>query len=328
LYKALCSIVLNHGSPGDSSNLSVCCLSLSQLRPLLERHWQANFDESSLSFRNEEGSLVRMKKMKHLLQQLLRWREQRRAWQQTKGLPPAAVDKALDPKLELVPCKKQHDLMLCCSALEEPINFAPRAPSSSEQHEHTIAIPEGEHGAGVGNLRSEVERLRVENQELRAKNLQLRESGSPAPKAMGSSPTAAGAVSSGKLVGLRADIFDDPFEPPPEMHPWMQEHCILTREPSSDFSSTDVGSEVHYSATSTTLNAASLSGWHSQCASTNASGAITPVCHPPVAQTSCTFLPMWYPFMQSASNCFVDVSVIPRGIVQSAREQFERIAMQ
>jgi len=315
--------VLNHGTPEvPTSNLSVCSLSLSQLRPLLERYWQANFDESSLSFRNEEGSLVRMKKMKHLLQQLLRWREQRRAWQQTKGLPPTAVDKALDPKLELVPCKKQHDLMLCFSALEEPaINCAPRAPSLSEQHEHTIVIPEGEQAAGVGNLRSEVEQLRVENQELRAKNLQLRESGSPAaPK--GSSPTAVAAVPPGKLVGLRADIFDDPFEPPPEMHPWM------TREPSSDFSSTDVGSEVHYSATSTTLNAAGLSGWHSQCGSTNASGAITPVCHPPVAQTSCTFLPMWYPFMQSASTCFVDVSVIPRGIVQSAREQFERIAMQ
>merc|ERR1711972_1225344 len=47
----------------------------------------------------------------------------------------------------------------------------------------------------------------------------------------------------------------------------------------------------------------------------------------PIAQQGCTLVPMWFPMMPSAAN-FFDTSVIPRGIVQSAREQFERIAGQ
>merc|ERR1719264_2105208 len=111
LYGVLCTIVQEHGAR-DEAEPSEHSLLLSQLRPLLESHWHASFDENALGYRGEDGTFVRLKKMKHLLHAVLSWREQRQAWQQAKGFKPSAVDEVLMPTLVLVPSKKHNDLLL------------------------------------------------------------------------------------------------------------------------------------------------------------------------------------------------------------------------
>jgi len=64
-----------------------------------------------------------------------------------------------------------------------------------------------------------------------------------------------------------------------------------------------------------------------QAVSQDTSGAATPVQSAPTAQQGCTLMPMWFQMMPSAAN-FFDASVIPRGIVKTALEQFERLAGQ
>eukprot|EP00930_Biecheleria_cincta_P003665 TRINITY_DN104594_c0_g1_i1.p1 TRINITY_DN104594_c0_g1~~TRINITY_DN104594_c0_g1_i1.p1 ORF type:complete len:460 (+),score=97.30 TRINITY_DN104594_c0_g1_i1:114-1493(+) len=125
LYRVLCSVVRDHGLLEDGERIIL----VSQLKPLLQRHWHNTFDEGSLSYLTEEGSAVKLRKMKHLLQAVLRWRqqccEQRRGAAaeaacaslskaggggQHSGL--GALDKALSDELELVPSKRHNDLLL------------------------------------------------------------------------------------------------------------------------------------------------------------------------------------------------------------------------
>lgn len=316
LYQALCHIVLEHGLPeplvvaGDTTPASN--LLLSQLRPLLERHWHANFDESALGFRSEEGTFVRLKKLKHLLHAVLKWRNQRQAWRQAHDAKFTAVDEALVPRLELVAAEKHNDLMLRCSSTQEV-----STPHSVGTAQCRLAAAPSTRGSPC-KLQVEVERLRAENKELRARNQLLQESS----KSTTSTPQKPGRQSA--PCELPADIFDDPFEPPPERHAW----SVSSRTVSTHFSGSDAGSEVNCSASWATSGTPMISSWQSACTSANASGAVTPVQRSPFAQQNCAYVPMWFPFLQAASDCFVDVSVIPRGIVQSAREQFERLGGQ
>jgi hypothetical protein len=122
-YKALCTIVINHGSEeAMEGSGQTHYLLFSQLKPLLEVHWHSNFDETSIGFLSEDGSFVRLKKMKHLIQGLIRWRNCRVEWRQSTGAAPTPVDDVLLPQLELATSKKHNDLIL---------RYVPSSPTAS-----------------------------------------------------------------------------------------------------------------------------------------------------------------------------------------------------
>merc|ERR1719272_2485131 len=107
LYQSLCMIINEQGTREEANgDEKVCSILVSQLKPLLQRHWHNSFDEASLGYLTEEGTPVRVKKMKHLLQALLRWREERVAWKAGSKGGQSPLDVALAPRLELVPSKK------------------------------------------------------------------------------------------------------------------------------------------------------------------------------------------------------------------------------
>lgn len=139
MYQALCGIVRSHGLPEVTSCPSqgvptMRGLLLSQLKPLMQSHWHAHFDESSLGYYpSEEGALVKTRKMKHLVQAILRWRDQRVEWRRTAGAAATVLDDALELRLELVVSKRHNDFMLrlpvesgddavccCCQASSSP----------------------------------------------------------------------------------------------------------------------------------------------------------------------------------------------------------------
>jgi len=203
-----------------------------------------------------------------------------------------------------VPSTKHNDLVLRYSTGA----FASASPSTS-----TLAkarMPERKEEQPVRkscSLKSELERLRAENEELREKNDSLQTMAAPVPQ----------------LPADIFDIFDDPFEPPPEVCRWSSATpSTFSRTSSADMES--VGSRINFRACSQT---GSISSWQSTCASANVSGVATPT-HSGHLEQRCAFVPVWVPFnhvMQSTSTCFVDVSVIPSGIVQTARQHFERV---
>lgn len=303
LYGALCDVVMEHGAPDEISaerDASVHGLLLSQLRPLLESQWHAGFDETSFGFRSEEGNYVRFKKMKHLLHAVLRWRDERIGMQMCKNRM-SAVDEVLKPTLELVPSKKHNDLVLLCSLPNSDACLRSREQPSVQFpfDERSCSSPSSE-SLSDSVLRFEVDRLRAENQELRAKNLQLKDSQTSATSSVPHEHSFE--------CQLPADLFDDPFEPPPQLNSWSSTKSAC-------------GSVCTWRTTSTS------SGWQSECTSTCASGSMTPVHGHPAQFPPCTVMPSWFPFIQQAASGFVDVSVIPRGIVQSARRQFEHIVV-
>jgi len=136
LYQALCEIVRKEGflEHQDGAGTSCHAILLSQVKPLLQRYWHSNFDELGMAYFTEEGSTIKLKKMKHLLQAVLRWRSLRVEWQASMGATSrsttggsarvSAVDAALEMELLLVPSKKHNDLLLRCvcpEALPEPV---------------------------------------------------------------------------------------------------------------------------------------------------------------------------------------------------------------
>lgn len=136
LYQALCEIVCKEGFLENQDGAGVRChaILLSQVKPLLQRYWHSNFDELGMAYFTEEGSTIKLKKMKHLLQAVLRWRSLRAEWQASMGATSrsssqglarvSAVDAAVEMELLLVPSKKHNDLLLRCvcpEALAEPL---------------------------------------------------------------------------------------------------------------------------------------------------------------------------------------------------------------
>lgn len=115
LYCLLCGIVRNHGimEEAASSDGEVFAILVSQLKPKLQNDWHSDFDESHLSYYTEQGKLVRVKKMKHLLLALLAWHEDYRL--RSTSRRHSRVDPALTPALELLPSKTHHDLLLRCA---------------------------------------------------------------------------------------------------------------------------------------------------------------------------------------------------------------------
>lgn len=298
LYQVICSVVLEYGSQSCSQVME---LPLCQLRPLLEKHWHADFHECSMSFRSDEGSFIRLKKMKHLLQAVLKWGEQRRTWQQARqlrGLGGTAVDVVLHQVLELVPSTKLNDLVLRCFT-------SPQAPSPSAAGKEVPVVSMSSSrcarkGEASSGLRSEVERLRAENDKLRARNQKLAGGSTPpTPQMQKISRSSSGDESQLDLQldlpenlwdNLPENLFDNPFEPPPMN---FYRYDMACASPSA-------------SGTASTMTPSQASS----CSE--------------AMQSNFTYMPVWYPFMQAVNGCVVDVSVIPSGIVKSACQHFDR----
>ncbi|CAE7873260.1 unnamed protein product, partial [Symbiodinium sp. KB8] len=111
LLQRLGEIVRNHGSAQPlqgteaehigTSTGEVLGVLLGQLKHLLSRYWDPAFEDRGLSFFNEVGQFVHLRKMKHFLAELLKWRARRRELVLNKALPPSAIDEALADQLML-----------------------------------------------------------------------------------------------------------------------------------------------------------------------------------------------------------------------------------
>eukprot|EP00913_Durusdinium_trenchii_P019795 g18608.t1 len=258
---------------------------VSQLKPLLQRNWHNTFDEASFGYLTEEGSSVKMRKMKHLLQALLRWRGQRLAW---GGRSSRQMQDALEHELELVPSKRHNDLLLRLTP--GPMTSGPvsekmmpiRCPNILPEDEAAEASPDWSSRASTGSTMSsavheELAALRAENEKLRSRtgNIALestiRDQDCPYP-------------------ALPENLFDNPFEPPPQV--W------------------------HSASASPTASTVAHSGFGSEVGTPMGSGCVTPVQLAPVSQ-AITLVPMgWF--------AMGDRGMIPCGLVQQARAVFEQ----
>lgn len=310
LYQVLCEIVLEHGMGCDE-------ILVSQLKPLLQRHWHSTFDEGSLGYLTEEGTAVKLKKMKHLLQALLRWRHQRLAWQAGRKGP---VDKALEKELELVPSKRHNDLLLRFKEAmitveeipESRDSFAPplrrtlwsdaaeeeeeeRAADtlflSSCQEAEVSSSPSSVLSSPSAAMEEEIAALRAENARLRAEN-----EGTMQLQVVPKKP-----ISQLPQVILQEGLLDDPFEPPPQV--WSQSWGPCASPTASTMDS--------FSCYSSSTEGTPIAG------SLVPSGATTPVPQlAPVGQV-CTFVPVGWFAMDGRGE-------IPNGLVQQAKTVFER----
>lgn len=135
LYRTLCRIVRSHGAPelhqapaevdGVAAGTIVLAYSLplSQIPSFLKLHWHASFAENQLGFSNDDGTFVRLKNLKHLLQTVARWREQRLSWSEEVHKH-TEVDDAVMPYFQVVQCKRSQDSVLRLfrtEATQEPL---------------------------------------------------------------------------------------------------------------------------------------------------------------------------------------------------------------
>ncbi|CAK9001205.1 unnamed protein product [Durusdinium trenchii] len=285
LYQVLCHVLREHGAVDEEGQKAIL---VSQLKPLLQRNWHNTFDEASFGYLTEEGSSVKMRKMKHLLQALLRWRGQRLAW---GGRSSRQMQDALEHELELVPSKRHNDLLLRLtpgpmtsgpvSVAMTPEKMMPiRCPNILPEDEAAEASPDWSSRASTGSTMSsavheELAALRAENEKLRSRNIALestiRDQDCPYP-------------------ALPENLFDNPFEPPPQV--W------------------------HSASASPTASTVAHSGFGSEVGTPMGSGCVTPVQLAPVSQ-AITLVPMgWF--------AMGDRGMIPCGLVQQARAVFEQ----
>lgn len=330
LYQVLCEVVRSHGSVENQEGAGTSChvILLSQVKPLLQRHWHSNFDEFGLTYFTEEGSTIKIKKMKHLLQALLRWRSLRMEWRAAsstassarKAQGPGAVDAALEMELSVVPSKKHNDLLLCCvcpEALSEAAATATAPPAADVppakpvpslelpafMDEVSMAgtprtesstcgdpclTPSRQSSSGQSCASAGSRSLEQELALLRSENAKLR--------------------CENNMLECRAiaqsppdiiEMFDDPFEPPPQRYAHHWDGSPVCSTPGTfSFSS---GSMTPFSESSTS------------CA---ASGYVTPVppgqmCNGVSLVPVSLAMPVWF-------------QTIPSGVVQQACAMFEQ----
>lgn len=256
LYQALCRLTLESGAAHKDEGLAEGArgILVSKLKPLLQEHWHSGFDEAGLSYLTDQGTSVQLKKMKHLLSGVLRWRDQRMTWQAEAGIRPGAVEEAIRDRLELTRSNRYNDLLLVCipatagpQPLPEPlpplepmghcVKSLDQEPSplrlggkawadqvDSDDDDQTTQVAESPRSSEVAEsprssetgsssseeLVREVARLRAENNDLRFKNeiLGCHAAGIPLGYALTASPD---------VLELPGEVFDNPFEPPPEL---------------------------------------------------------------------------------------------------------------
>jgi len=295
LYKSLCEIVTENGfieeeMSGDEIAHAVL---VSQLKPLLQRHWHTNFDEGSLSYITDQGKFVRVKKMKHLLQALMQWREQRTACCKHTGL-----DEALELRLELVPSKKHNDLLLRCVVPRSCPSTSCRSTSTDCQSVASDTVVSETTSASTGdatNLMDQIAILRAENASLRTKNCILEQQ---VQHEMPQKEALFIPVNPG-TPELR-NVWDDPSEPPPF------EYRGSAATPSA---STAVPSDFGFHSGEVTPFAMA-SGTHSHPASTTPT--ITTWVWDGQNGQLCAAVPMWYVVGDRGLHN------IPSGVVQQA----------
>jgi len=336
LYKCLCEVAQGHGTPEAQVTKEVVpaarSLLLSQLKPLLRTNWHASFNECGLYYLSEQGSTVKLKKMKHLVQAVIRWRKQHhdasKAFRRS-----GEVDAALAPGLELVPSEKHNDLLLrllppavenvpvasLSAAVSTAVNPKIPAMEPAAPAELSIPLPRAarrswadysevaeselgccspsesswsasgtasarqnhQHSSSSEDLKRELASLPAENPALRntSKLLQQSVEGEAGIfRKLFCTPT--------KFpLSSEPEIFDDPFEPPPQ--------------------SLSQG-RLASSCCSTTSGSGSLTPFYM------ASGTATPA----PTQGTCALVPLWFPMGDRVK--------IPSGIVQQAKTLFER----
>jgi len=116
----------------------------------------------------------KMKKMKHLVQAVLRWRDQRVEWTRSRGAKMTATDKVLVPHLELVASKKHNDLMLryvpgpCCQDDLMQICAQPALVQTPQ-----MSVASSSTSSPRSGMEEELAFLRAENAKLRSRNEML-----------------------------------------------------------------------------------------------------------------------------------------------------------
>lgn len=327
LYQTLCNIVQSNGTTDDScpSGRQGKSLLLSKLKPLLQIHWHTNFDESGLGYLSDEGTFIRLKKMKHLVQAVLRWRDQRIAWRATSSPKASPVDEALQPFLECVASQRHNDLVLRLVEHGEFDRTISSSRPSCEIRSSAGFTSQSCDGKTYPQWETELAKLRAENSLLRTRNLELEQQ--PGHMAEGMNLF---------IPQLAHDPFDDPFEPPPQKSHWtsMTSPTTSTYAASSEkgFSmpsgsvTPDLGNPwvSHFGSGSHTPASMSLgSSFEAMC-----SGATTPM-QTVGGFTSGTatpggvcLVPVWFHPTNFAFT-LGDRGVIPCGIVQQARAFFE-----
>lgn len=328
LYQALCQIVCAQGTKEDASvdgspADETFCLLLSQLRPLLQSRWHPSFDES-VGFFGEDGAFVRTKKMKHLVQGVLQWRAQRRAWRAATGKAPSAVDDAVELDLELVASRRHNDLVLRCAARGRLLALAQPAPPSEPLAPPAVADqPAAIEGPPTPTsvLQLELAHLRAENEALRCRNQMLARREAEVRHLL---------TQAEQVPSLPEEVFDDPFEPPPE--------CLSARAkwlaaPSTPSTVHTAEFSIHSGMTTPSLVFtprgfelhSGVATPHTQdCSRVHASGSDTPVLQAPTSasQVNASFVPVWFSVIPRSLG---DRMVIPSGIVQRFKAQFEHI---
>mmetsp|Transcript_51285 Transcript_51285/g.153331 ORF Transcript_51285/g.153331 Transcript_51285/m.153331 type:complete len:488 (+) Transcript_51285:63-1526(+) len=364
LYVTLCAAVHNNGTlepPTEAEaarGVQMRGLLLSQLKPLLQSHWHANFDDYGMGYVSEEGVFVKMKKMKHLVQAVLQWRDQRVEWRQSSGTKSTEADKVLHPKMELVVSKSHNDLVLRCPverappttvveevpatkpwAAGEELHAAKQRPVAEDRLSVCSTSSRRSPGSEVpvdDELERELAELRAENAALRRTNEHLlrdRDWDSFTERKM---QTHSGQVPQPLLFSLardeqegpEPDVFDDPFEPPPQRtHPWA--HLATTPTAASTATPglsttcstpvlrTSTASFEIFSGTTTRASMTPLSSFDVH------SGAMTPVPAASLGEKVCALVPMWFSWMPSTASFLGDRSDIPTGIVDRIRSQIE-----
>jgi len=318
LYKACFEIVSKHGTVESVADARITrepprVLLLSQLKPMLISNWHANFSESGLSYLSEEGSSVQLRKMKHLVQAVLRWRSASyERLKESKGR--TELKAALEPHLELVPSSRHNDLVLRYVPAES-IDVPCQVSIATEVLEQQNGLCLLDHGAmndvdacQAGNispaststrastdLEREVAALRAENAALRNRNEQLQQNQSPLDRVNSMIFKDTFHTPVKQLPSLQSDVFDDPYEPPPEARTFWGSACSSTIDPSSG---SGTPRSILTSGACTPQLATSPQAF--QAAGFGAPGQI------------CALMPMWFERTQ-----------IPCGIVQQARAMFE-----
>ncbi|OLP93720.1 hypothetical protein AK812_SmicGene24352 [Symbiodinium microadriaticum] len=214
--EVLCNVLREHGTVQEEDGQQA--ILVSQLKPLLQRHWHSTFDEGSLGYLTEEGSAVKMKKMKHLLQDQARRvgdmngpRFSRMLMVMLKSKHPGHhegdsveieggrnMDEALSQELELLPSKRHNDLLLRfagCRQLKECT--ANKVGDALSPEVSTVA------STTSSAVQEELAALRAENEKLRSRNSALEKS----VRDQDSFPEAQ----------LPENLFDNPYEPPPQV---------------------------------------------------------------------------------------------------------------